>query len=121
MQPQTKKYIADLALFALSQAAFYYAFKYIISSMDPLKTKKKDAHEKSAKVLDRLGHRDMKLNEYEQVIASEVIHPEDIKVDFDQIGGLDPIIRSLRESVILPLNHPALFTSASGLLGAPKG
>ncbi|KAG0099094.1 hypothetical protein BGZ93_009176 [Podila epicladia] len=121
MQPQTKKYIADLALFALSQAAFYYAFKYIISSMDPLKTKKKDAHEKSAKVLDRLGHRDIKLNEYEQVIASEVIHPEDIKVDFDQIGGLDPIIRSLRESVILPLNHPALFTSASGLLGAPKG
>ncbi|KAG0341305.1 hypothetical protein BG004_006090 [Podila humilis] len=121
MQPQTKKYIADLALFALSQAAFYYAFKYIISSMDPLKTKKKDAHEKSAKVLDRLGHRDIKLNEYEQVIASEVIHPEDIKVDFEQIGGLDPIIRSLRESVILPLNHPALFTSASGLLGAPKG
>ena len=44
-----------MALFALSQAAFYYAFKYIISSMDPLKTKKKDAHEKSAKVLDRLG------------------------------------------------------------------
>jgi len=44
-----------VALFALSQAAFYYAFKYIISSMDPLKTKKKDAHEKSAKVLDRLG------------------------------------------------------------------
>ncbi|KAG0262131.1 hypothetical protein BGZ95_004083 [Linnemannia exigua] len=121
VRPQTKKYIADLALFALSQAAFYYAFKYIISSMDPLKTKKKDAHEKSAKVLDRLGHRDIKLNEYEQVIASEVIHPEDIKVDFDQIGGLDPIIRSLRESVILPLNHPALFTSASGLLGAPKG
>ncbi|KAG0305440.1 hypothetical protein BGZ98_004141 [Dissophora globulifera] len=121
MQPQTKKYLADLALFAISQAAFYYAFKYIISSMDPLKTKKKDAHEKSAKVLDRLGHRDIKLNEYEQVIASEVIHPEDIKVDFEQIGGLDPIIRSLRESVILPLNHPALFTSASGLLGAPKG
>lgn len=44
-----------MALFALSQAAFYYAFKYIIASMDPLKTKKKDAHEKSAKVLDRLG------------------------------------------------------------------
>ena len=38
-----------------------------------------------------------------------------------EIGGLDPIIRSLRESVILPLNHPALFTSAAGLLGAPKG
>ncbi|KAF9362700.1 hypothetical protein BGX34_005657 [Mortierella sp. NVP85] len=121
MQPQTKKYIADLTLFALSQVAFYYAFKYIISSVDPIKNKKKDAHEKSAKVLDRLGYRDIKLNEYEQVIAAEVIHPEDIKVDFEQIGGLDPIILSLRESVILPLNHPHLFTSSSGLLGAPKG
>ncbi|KAG0237526.1 hypothetical protein BGW42_000736 [Actinomortierella wolfii] len=121
MQPQTKKYIADLALFAISQVAFYYAFKYIISSLDPVKAKKKDAHEKSAKVLDRLGQRDLKLNEYEQVIAAEVIHPDDIKVDFNQIGGLDPIIRSLRESVILPLNHPELFTSAGGLLGAPKG
>jgi SpoVK/Ycf46/Vps4 family AAA+-type ATPase len=38
-----------------------------------------------------------------------------------EIGGLDPIIVSLRESVILPLNHPHLFTSSSGLLGAPKG
>ncbi|KAF9583958.1 hypothetical protein BGW38_008026 [Lunasporangiospora selenospora] len=121
MQPQTKKYIADLTLFAVSQIAFYYAFKYIISSLDPIKNKKKDAHEKSAKIMDRLGQRDLKLNEYEQVIAAEVIHPEDIKVDFEQIGGLDPIIRSLREGVILPLNHPELFTGPSGLLGAPKG
>ncbi|KAF9972549.1 hypothetical protein BGZ73_004319 [Actinomortierella ambigua] len=121
MQPQTKKYMADLALFALSQVAFYYAFKYIISSLDPVKAKKKDAHQKGAKIMDRLGQRDLKLNEYEQVIAAEVIHPDDIKVDFNQIGGLDPIIRSLRESVILPLNHPDLFTSAGGLLGAPKG
>jgi hypothetical protein len=44
-----------VTLFALSQVAFYYAFKYIISSVDPVKNKKKDAHEKGAKVLDRLG------------------------------------------------------------------
>ena len=36
------------------------------------------------------------------------------------IGGLDPIISSLRESVIYPLVFPELFTSSS-LLSAPKG
>ena len=37
------------------------------------------------------------------------------------IGGLDPIVSSLRESVIYPLLYPNLFTSSSPLLGAPKG
>ena len=38
----------------------------------------------------------------------------------EDIGGLAPIISSLRESVIFPLRFPHLFAS-SALLGAPKG
>ncbi|PSR79566.1 hypothetical protein PHLCEN_2v6977 [Hermanssonia centrifuga] len=57
---------------------------------------------KSMEALKKLGHKDLKLDEYEN------------------IGGLDPIISSLRESVIYPLQYPHLFTSSS-LLGAPKG
>ena len=71
-----------------------------------------------------------------------MIHPDDIHVTFSgapaftltprslsrfaytvrpqDIGGLDPIITSLRESVIFPLRFPHLFAS-SPLLGAPKG
>lgn len=37
------------------------------------------------------------------------------------IGGLDSIIASLRESVIYPLMYPHLFTASSSLLSAPKG
>jgi SpoVK/Ycf46/Vps4 family AAA+-type ATPase len=37
------------------------------------------------------------------------------------IGGLDPIISSLRESIIYPLLYPDLFTTSSTLIGAPKG
>lgn len=37
------------------------------------------------------------------------------------IGGLDPIIEELKESVIYPLTLPGLFTSSSTLLSAPKG
>jgi len=71
--------------------------------------------------LKRLGHAKLKLDEYEKRIASEVIHPDDIDVTFSDIGGLEEIISSLQESVIIPLLYPALFRSSSGLLSAPKG
>ena len=44
-------------------------------------------------------------------------HLTDLPTD---IGGLDPIVASLRETVIYPLLYPNLF-SASSLIGAPKG
>jgi SpoVK/Ycf46/Vps4 family AAA+-type ATPase len=68
-----------------------------------------------------------------------VIHPDDIDVTFSgtplanalsmlsfwaiplDIGGLEDIISSLEESVIVPLLYPALFRSSSSLLAAPKG
>ncbi|CAG8708160.1 16205_t:CDS:10, partial [Cetraspora pellucida] len=116
-------------IFALSQVALYFAVKFILNSLDPLKEKKKEAKAKSEEQA-----RNLKLNEYEEVILSEVIFSDEITVDFKrketsdqffslilEIGGLDPIIQSLRESVIYPLCYPQLFTSTSGLLGVPKG
>ncbi|CAG8441393.1 1440_t:CDS:10 [Diversispora eburnea] len=119
--PNTKKYVADVVIFALSQVALYFAVKFILNSLDPLKDKKKEAKAKSEEVLGKLGLKNLKLNEYEEVILSEVIFPDEITVNFKQIGGLDPIIQSLRESVIYPLCYPQLFTSSSGLLGVSKG
>jgi SpoVK/Ycf46/Vps4 family AAA+-type ATPase len=71
-------------------------------------------------------------------IASEIIHPDDIHVAFSgkssvrdrslppnadrtDIGGLDHIISSLRETIIYPLLYPNLFNNSSILAGAPKG
>jgi ATPase family AAA domain-containing protein 1 len=88
-----------------------------------------------------------------EVIAAEIVLPDDITVKFTgenvfasalvctasynsllDIGGLDPIISSLRESVIYPLLYPTLFKSSdsdstssdadsntSSLFVAPKG
>ncbi|KAI9475536.1 MAG: P-loop containing nucleoside triphosphate hydrolase protein [Benjaminiella poitrasii] len=120
-RPETKKYAADVAVFALSQVAVYFAFKFVIGSLDPTKTQRKEAKAKSNRILGKLGVKDLKLSEYEQIIAAEVIHSDEINVNFKQIGGLDPIIQDLRESVIYPLCYPNLFTSTSGLLGAPRG
>ncbi|KAJ1658786.1 mitochondrial dynamin GTPase Msp1 [Dispira simplex] len=121
MQPATKKYVAEVAMFVVTQVAFYFGLKYIMSSMDPTRGKRKAAQQQSHAILKRLGVKDIVLSDYEQVILSEVILPEEIEVDFHQIGGLGDIISDLKESVIFPLNYPELFQSASGLLGAPKG
>ncbi|CAJ0843151.1 10928_t:CDS:10 [Entrophospora sp. SA101] len=116
-----KKFFAEVAMIAISQVLLYYTVKYVVKSLDPLKDKKKESKAKSDKVLSKLGLKDLKLSEYEEIILSEVIFPEDISVNFKKIGGLDPIIQNLRESVIFPLTYPELFSSSSGLLGAPKG
>ncbi|KAG6001498.1 hypothetical protein E4U21_004285 [Claviceps maximensis] len=64
---------------------------------------------------------DLALNEYENLVALEMISPEDIHVGFEDIGGLDAIIEELRESVIYPLTMPYLFSHAAALLSAPSG
>lgn len=43
------------AVFALSQVAFYFAFKFIVSSLDPTKAKRQEAKAKSNRVLGKLG------------------------------------------------------------------
>ncbi|KAJ2987391.1 hypothetical protein NUW58_g3135 [Xylaria curta] len=64
---------------------------------------------------------DLALNEYENVVALEVVAPEDISVGFDDIGGLEDIIEEVKESVIYPLTMPHLYSHATSLLSAPSG
>eukprot|EP00842_Homolaphlyctis_polyrhiza_P002188 jgi/Hompol1/2970/HPOL_006260-RA len=79
------------------------------------------AKEKSGRILGKLGIKDLKLSEHEEIIASEIVWPEDLKVTFEDIGGLEPIVDSLKENVIYPLMYPELFASTSNLFGPPKG
>ncbi|KAF4555518.1 ATPase-like protein 14 [Elsinoe fawcettii] len=64
---------------------------------------------------------DLRLNQYEQAIAMEVVAPSEIPVTFNDIGGLDHIVEELRESVIYPLTYPQLYSASSSLLSAPSG
>merc|ERR1711939_1030039 len=122
MQPTTKKIIADVALFALSQVAFFYAFKYVMSSVDPASSKRKEAKGKSKAAQEKLNLKEpIQLSEHEEVIMGEVIGADDIVVKFADIGGLDPIIDQLREAVIFPLVYPKLFNSGTDLYNSPKG
>ncbi|WWC88512.1 uncharacterized protein L201_003423 [Kwoniella dendrophila CBS 6074] len=121
----------DVAFFAASQVALYYALRYVLSSLGEggsSSTSNKKAKEKGKALLSETGLTEKQLNEleldeYESRIAGEIVPPSKIDVTFDSIGGLDEIINSLKETVIYPLTFPELFASASGggLLSAPKG
>ncbi|GAA5985344.1 hypothetical protein JCM11641_006373 [Rhodosporidiobolus odoratus] len=121
--PQTRKLLLDAGLFAVSQVLFYYAFKAVMSQMDPNRSKRKEAKSKSKDALGKLGIdlSTLDLTEHEEIIAAEVVASEEIQVTFKDVGGLDPIISQLREAVIFPLCYPQLFESSAGLFGAPKG
>ncbi|KAG8531528.1 uncharacterized protein KY384_003157 [Bacidia gigantensis] len=61
----------------------------------------------------------LQLNRYEQLIAMDVVAPDDIPVAFD--GGLADTIEELKEAIIYPLTMPELFSNPSSLLSAPSG
>ncbi|KAJ7101524.1 P-loop containing nucleoside triphosphate hydrolase protein [Mycena belliarum] len=119
MSSGTKRIALEVALFLAGQAALFYTVKWALDEFIP--EKKKEVKTKQLEALARLGHGSLELDEYERTVANEVIHPDDISVKFTDIGGLDAIVSSLRESIIYPLVYPNLFTSASPLLGSPKG
>ncbi|KAA1472204.1 ATPase [Dentipellis sp. KUC8613] len=119
MSASTKKALLEVALFVASQAAAWYAVTWMLDSFGS--GQRKDVKAKPLDALKKMGHTQLKLDEYEKTIASEIIHPDDIDVSFNDIGGLEHIISSLQESVIYPLVYPNLFTTSSKLLTAPKG
>lgn len=60
------------------------------------------------------------LNEYELVIAANLVVPEDISVTWRDIAGLDNVVQELKESVVLPVKHREMFKTST-LYQAPKG
>lgn len=61
-----------------------------------------------------------KLTDYEMLIAQNIINPQDIKITWGNIAGLDGIVEELRETVILPIQRRELFAD-SQLTQPPKG
>lgn len=59
------------------------------------------------------------LSDHEMTIACHLIDPDDIKVSWDNIAGLESVIQELKETVILPIQRKELFED-SQLTQAPK-
>uniref|UniRef100_A0A1B6DC69 AAA+ ATPase domain-containing protein n=1 Tax=Clastoptera arizonana TaxID=38151 RepID=A0A1B6DC69_9HEMI len=105
----------------LFSAATYFSVKWMINHLDPTNKQKKSAKIKAQEQLRRLGVSKVKdLSEYEMMIASHLVDPNDLHISWDDIAGLDDVIQELKETVILPIQKKELFGS-SQLTQAPKG
>ena len=120
--------ITDASLLPYQQITAYYLIRYLIRSVDPEHKQKASLEKQSNAILKRLEERSATptldgstLTRFEKTVLTEVVAPEDISVSFDDVGGLDSIIKDLRESVIFPLTQPHFFSANRNLLSAPKG
>ncbi|XP_011299589.1 ATPase family AAA domain-containing protein 1-B [Fopius arisanus] len=109
-------------------AVGFFSMKWIMSQMDPMSKAKKKAKERAESQLRKLGKANSislsvdtkQLTDYEMMIASHLIDPQDIPVSWEHIAGLDSVIQELKETVILPIRRKELFED-SRLTQAPKG
>ncbi|KAL0928188.1 hypothetical protein M5K25_000058 [Dendrobium thyrsiflorum] len=112
--------IQELVLYAASAALSCLVLFAGLRHLDPNRAASKKALEQKKEIAKRLGRPLIQTNQYEDVIACDVINPDHIDVEFDSIGGLDNIKTSLFELVILPLRRPELFAHGK-LLSPQKG
>jgi SpoVK/Ycf46/Vps4 family AAA+-type ATPase len=110
----------ELILYAISAAVSCLVLFAGLKQLDPNRAAAKKAADRKKEIAKKLGRPLVKTNQYEDVIACDVVNPDDIDVTFESIGGLDEIKQALHELVILPLQRPGLF-SHGRLLGPQKG
>lgn len=107
--------IATLAAKFIFLGAFsYYSLKVMMHALDPTKQQKKDARKKAQLLLERLHLNNLNetLNEYELVVASQLIVPQNIDITWSDIGGLDAVIEDIISEVVLPMRKPELFANS---------
>lgn len=119
--------ISMLVRVTIGAAVAFYSMKWLMNQMDPTIQSKKKARTKAETLIKRITETDKSLKidtatltDYELVIASHLVVPEDINVSWADIAGLDAVIQELRENVVLPIRHRNLYSS-SQLWNAPSG
>ena len=91
-----------------------------MDALDPTKKQKMAAQKRAKQLLTDLGiPSDIKLSEYEMLIASQLVDPATVNIQFRDIAGLEDLVNELKQTVILPIQKRELFSSS--LMTAPKG
>ncbi|XP_048761548.1 outer mitochondrial transmembrane helix translocase-like isoform X2 [Ostrea edulis] len=94
--------------------------KVLMDMMDPTRKEKKEAKKRAEELMKRIGVNNVKLTEYELCFAADLVEPASLDVSWKDIGGLDHVIRSIKETVIFPFIRRDLFKD-SYLMQPPKG
>ncbi|XP_045500475.1 outer mitochondrial transmembrane helix translocase isoform X1 [Colias croceus] len=115
---------------AFVSAVTYFSIKWLVNQIDPTSKSRKKAEERAREQLRKISSRAGlgskhalaldKLTDHEMIIASQLVVPDEINVNWKDIAGLDNLIKELRETVILPIQKRELFAD-SRLTQPPKG
>ncbi|PZC81065.1 outer mitochondrial transmembrane helix translocase isoform X2 [Helicoverpa armigera] len=111
---------------AFVSAVTYFSIKWLVNQIDPTSKSRKKAEERAREQLRKAGLGSKhsialdKLTDHEMIIASQLVVPDEISVNWKDIAGLDHLIQELRETVILPIQKRELFAD-SRLTQPPKG
>ena len=115
-----KSLVRDLLLSVVMASAATWLVGRLLKMLDPTRPDAREVGRKKKEIERRLGRKDVETNQYEDVIALDVINPDHIEVTFDDIGGLEKTKEALQELVIEPFKRPELFTGGN-LLRPVKG
>ncbi|XP_047085452.1 outer mitochondrial transmembrane helix translocase-like isoform X2 [Lolium rigidum] len=116
----SSRFVQELVLYAASAALSCLVLFAGLRQLDPNRESSKKALQHKKEIAKRLGRPLISTTPYEDVIACDVINPDEIDVVFDSVGGLDEVKQALYELVILPLRRPELFAYGK-LLSPQKG
>ena len=113
----------DLATTALGYGALYLCVRGVMEMLDPMRKDKQAARsrrEEWAARMARNGRPPIETNEYEDIVAGDIVDVAQLEVGFDEIGGLDAQKNAIYELAILPLKRPDIFRG-NALISAPTG
>ncbi|KAG6966530.1 hypothetical protein JG688_00006738 [Phytophthora aleatoria] len=119
-----KDELLGMVLDGLMLYTMYQTSKYLYKQLKPMMddwSKGQDSQAKLQNRLKRTGRRGFNTNYFENVIAGDIVDPQDIDVSFEDIGGLERQKRDIHDLVVLPLKSPEFFASRGKLLTVPKG
>jgi SpoVK/Ycf46/Vps4 family AAA+-type ATPase len=75
----------------------------------PKKTNPQQQAKRRGEALSRRLGRKLVLNEFEQLLAANVLNPQLIDVSLDDVGGLENAKAEIRTKVLRPLTEPGLY------------
>ncbi|KAG7480702.1 hypothetical protein MATL_G00059060 [Megalops atlanticus] len=121
MRPLTRNEVVGMVVrLTIFGAATYFSIKWVVEALDPTHKQKLQAKKRAEQLMKQIGVEGVKLTEYEMNIASHLVDPRSMKVNWRDIAGLDEVITELQDTVILPFQKRHLFVG-SKLFQPPKG
>ncbi|XP_078317022.1 outer mitochondrial transmembrane helix translocase-like [Crassostrea virginica] len=119
--PSRMNEITSLLLrLALSAGLSLVLGKVLLDMMDPTRKEKKAAEKRAKELMKKIGVSGVKLTDYELCFAADLVEPASLDVSWSDIGGMEDVIKSIKETIIFPFKRRDLFTN-SVLLQPPKG